>query len=107
MANLQEVTDETFEKQVLNSKGLVLIDFWAEWCGPCKAIAPILEQVSEHFGDKLSIFKLNIDNSPETAAKFKVRGIPTLMLFKNGHSESSKMGVLSKSDLITFIDGYL
>ncbi|MBE8214778.1 MAG: thioredoxin [Endozoicomonadaceae bacterium] len=107
MTTLTEVTDETFEDKVLNSNGLVLIDFWADWCGPCKAIAPILEQVSDHFGDKLSIYKLNIDNSPEIAAKFKVRGIPTLILFKNGESESSKMGLLSKSDLITFVDSYL
>lgn len=82
----------------------VLVDYWAEWCGPCKMIAPILEDISEEYGDRLVIAKLNIDDNPQTPPKYGIRGIPTLMLFKNGNVEATKVGALSKSQLMAFID---
>ena len=98
------VTDETFEKEVLNSEDPVLVDYWAEWCGPCKMIAPVLEEIAEEYAGKLKIAKLNIDDNAETPPKYGIRGIPTLMLFKSGNVEATKVGAVSKSQLSAFID---
>ena len=101
------VTDETFEHEVLKSDLPVLVDYWAEWCGPCKAIAPILEEISVEYAGRLKLAKLNIDDNPNAAVRYNVRGIPTLMLFRNGNMESFKVGALSKSQLSAFIDSNL
>jgi thioredoxin 1 len=98
------VTDDSFEQEVLNSDIPVLVDYWAEWCGPCKMIAPILEEIVGDYADKVKIAKLNIDENPNTPPKFGIRGIPTLMLFKGGEVEATKVGALSKSQLTAFID---
>lgn len=98
------VTDDSFEQEVLNSDIPVLVDYWAEWCGPCKMIAPILEEIVADYAGKVKISKLNIDENPNTPPKFGIRGIPTLMLFKNGEVEATKVGALSKSQLTAFID---
>jgi len=99
------VTDANFEQEVLKSQAPVLVDFWAEWCGPCKMIAPVLEEIAGEYGGKLKIAKLNIDENPATPPKYGIRGIPTLMLFKNGNVEATKVGAVSKSQLSAFIDG--
>ena len=98
------VTDETFEDNVLKSEQPVLVDYWAEWCGPCKMIAPILEEIAEEYAGKLKIAKLNIDDNASTPPKYGIRGIPTLMLFKGGNVEATKVGAVSKSQLSAFID---
>ncbi|MDH3343299.1 MAG: thioredoxin TrxA [Gammaproteobacteria bacterium] len=98
------VTDDSFEQEVLNSDIPVLVDYWAEWCGPCKMIAPILEEIVGDYANKVKIVKLNIDDNPNTPPKFGIRGIPTLMLFKGGEVEATKVGALSKSQLTAFID---
>ena len=98
------VTDSSFEQEVLNASGPVLIDFWAEWCGPCKMIAPILNEIAEEFAGKLTVAKINIDENPNTPAKYGVRGIPTLTLFKDGNILATKVGALSKSQLTAFLD---
>lgn len=101
------ITDETFEEDVLKSGEPVLVDYWAEWCGPCKVIAPILGEIAEEYAGKLKIAKLNIDENPETPPRYGIRGIPTLMLFKGGNVEATKVGQLSKSQLSAFIDSNL
>jgi thioredoxin 1 len=101
------VTDASFEQEVLKSTGAVLVDFWAEWCGPCKMIGPILEEIATEYNGKLKIAKLNIDENPNTPPKYGIRGIPTLMLFKGGNVEATKVGAVSKSQLSAFIDGNL
>lgn len=101
------VTDADFEAQVINADGPVLVDYWAPWCGPCKMVAPILEQLASEYGDKLTIAKINIDDNPDTPKKFGVRGIPTLTVFKNGNVEATKVGALSKSQLTAFLDSTL
>ena len=101
------VTDATFETEVLNAGQPVLVDYWAEWCGPCKAIGPILSEVAEEYADKLKVVKLNIDENPATPPKYGIRGIPTLMLFRHGNVEATKVGALSKSQLAAFIDSNL
>ncbi|WP_221793002.1 thioredoxin TrxA [Oceanobacter mangrovi] len=96
-------SDDTFESDVLGSDLPVLVDFWAEWCGPCKMIAPVLEEIAEEFAGKLKIAKLNIDQNEATAPKYGIRSIPTLILFKNGNVEATKIGAMSKSELTAFI----
>ncbi len=98
------VTDDTFEEEVIRSSDPVLVDYWAEWCGPCKMIAPILEEIASEYTDKIKVAKLNIDDNPQTPPKYGIRGIPTLMLFKDGNVEATKVGALSKSQLTAFID---
>ncbi|BAW81090.1 thioredoxin [Candidatus Nitrosoglobus terrae] len=98
------VTDNTFGEQVLNSDLPVLVDYWAEWCGPCKAIAPILEEIAKEYAGRVKVCKLNIDDNPATPPRYGIRGIPTLMLFKNGNVTTTKVGALSKSDLAALLD---
>jgi thioredoxin 1 len=98
------ITDSTFDQEVLQSQTPVLVDYWAEWCGPCKMIAPILDEVAREYSGKLKVAKLNIDENAATPPKYGIRGIPTLMLFKNGNVEATKVGALSKSQLSAFID---
>ena len=106
-ALIKHVTDATFEADVLKSAQPILVDYWAEWCGPCKMIAPILDEVSTAYQGKLSIAKMNVDENREIPAKFGIRGIPTLMLFKDGQLSATKVGALSKAQLIAFIDQQL
>ena len=101
------VTDQSFENEVLKSNDPVLVDYWAEWCGPCKMIAPVLEEIASEYAGKLKVAKLNIDENPDTPPKYGIRGIPTLMLFKDGNVEATKVGAVSKSQLSAFIDGNL
>ena len=101
---IKHVSDASFEADVLKAEGAVLVDYWAEWCGPCKMIAPVLDEIAETYKGKLTVAKLNIDENQETPAKYGVRGIPTLMLFKNGNVEATKVGALSKSQLAAFLD---
>jgi len=101
---ISHVTDDNFEAEVLQADGPVLVDYWAEWCGPCKMIAPVLEEIAGEYGDKVKIAKLNIDENPATPPKYGIRGIPTLMLFKGGNVEATKVGAVSKSQLSAFID---
>jgi len=105
--NIVNVSDATFEDEVVKAEGAVLVDYWAEWCGPCKMIAPVLEEIAKEYEGKLKICKLNIDENNETPPKFGIRGIPTLMLFKGGNVEATKVGALSKSQLAAFIDANL
>ena len=101
------VTDDSFEQEVLQSEIPVLVDYWAEWCGPCKMIAPILDEIVGEYAGKLKVAKLNIDENSATPPKFGIRGIPTLMIFKDGDVEATKVGALSKSQLTAFIDSSL
>jgi thioredoxin 1 len=105
--HIRHVTDDTFEAEVLQSSLPVLLDFWAEWCGPCKMIAPVLDEVAGQYADRLRIAKLNVDENPATPARFTVRSIPTLILFRNGNVEATKIGALPKSQLVAFIDSCL
>jgi thioredoxin 1 len=98
------VTDDSFDQEVLKSLTPVLVDYWAEWCGPCKMIAPVLDQIAQEYAGRLKVAKLNIDENQATPPKFGIRGIPTLMLFKNGNVEATKVGALSKTQLNAFID---
>ena len=98
------ITDDTFEHEVLQSDTPVLVDYWAEWCGPCKMIAPALDQIASEYQGRLKVAKLNIDENQTTPPKYGIRGIPTLMLFKNGNVEATKVGALSKTQLAAFID---
>ena len=104
---IKHVSDATFQADVLDAKAPVLVDFWAEWCGPCKMIAPILDEVSGSYNGKLKITKVNVDDNREIPAKFGIRGIPTLMLFKDGQLAATKVGALSKSQLTAFLDSHL
>ena len=100
-------SDGSFEADVLQSEKSVLIDFWAEWCGPCKMIAPLLDEVADEYEEKLTVVKLNIDENPSTPPRYGIRGIPTLMMFKDGEVEATKVGAVSKSQLTAFIDSNL
>ena len=105
--HISNITDASFESDVLQADGAVLVDYWAEWCGPCKMIAPVLEDITQEYAGKVKICKLNIDDNKETPPKYAVRGIPTLMLFKNGNVEATKVGALSKSQLAAFLDSHI
>ena len=105
--NILHLSDDDFEDKVLKAGGPVLVDYWAEWCGPCKMIAPVLEEIATDYDGKLTIAKINIDDNPATPQRYGVRGIPTLMLFKNGEVEATKVGALSKSQLAAFLDSNL
>jgi len=102
--HIVHTTDATFTQDVLQSDKPVLLDFWAEWCGPCKMIAPILEEIAGEYGERVTIAKLNIDENPHTPPKYGIRGIPTLILFKNGAVEAQKVGAVSKSQLSAFLE---
>ena len=104
---IKHVTDATFEAEVLKAAGPVLVDYWAEWCGPCKMIAPILDDVAEGYKGKVQIAKMNVDENREIPAKFGIRGIPTLMLFKNGQLAATKVGALNKTQLSAFLDQHI
>ena len=101
---ITHTSDSSFDSDVLKSDLPVLVDYWAEWCGPCKMIAPVLDDIANEYDGKLRIVKLNIDENPQTPPKFGIRGIPTLMLFKNGAVEATKVGAMSKSQLSAFIE---
>lgn len=101
--NILNITDDSFDADVLQSDVPVLVDYWAEWCGPCKMIAPVLEDIAEEYAGKIKVCKLNIDENEATPPKFGIRGIPTLMLFKGGNVEGTKVGALTKSELTAFI----
>jgi thioredoxin len=103
-SQIHHVSDDTFEPEVLKSDVPVLVDYWAEWCGPCKSIAPILDEVAREYDGRLKVAKLNVDENQVVPAKFGIRGIPTLMLFKDGNVEATKVGALSKSQLTAFLD---
>lgn len=106
-ANIIAISDSSFENDVINSTVPVLVDFWAQWCGPCKAIAPILEDIAQKYDGKLKIAKLDVDSNPGTPPKFGVRGIPTLILFKDGQVKATQVGLMSKTELMGFIDSHV
>ncbi len=105
--HINYVTDATFDAEVLQSPLPVLVDYWAEWCGPCRMIAPILDEIAKEYAGRLGVAKLNVDENQQTPQKYGIRGIPTLMLFKNGNIEATKVGALSKSQLTAFIDSHI
>jgi thioredoxin 1 len=104
---IKTVTDASFDQDVINASGPVLVDFWAEWCGPCRMIAPALEEISNELGEKVTVAKLNIDDNPDAPTKYGVRGIPTMILFKNGQPAATKVGAAPKSALQGWLEGQL
>ncbi|MDX8398358.1 MAG: thioredoxin TrxA [Mariprofundaceae bacterium] len=105
--NIIHVTDDSFDTDVLKASGPVLVDFWAPWCGPCKQIAPILNEITSEFGDKITIAKVDIDDNPNTPGKYGVRGIPTLMIFSGGNVQGTKVGAVTKGKLTEFINEHI
>ena len=105
--HIVHISDESFEEEVLRSERPVLIDYWAEWCGPCKMFAPVLDEIATEYSDRLKVVKLNIDDNPQTPPKYGIRGIPTLMVFKNGQVEGTKVGAVSKAQLTAFLEDSL
>ncbi|OGS92418.1 MAG: thioredoxin [Gallionellales bacterium GWA2_60_18] len=105
--HINYVSDATFDAEVLQSPLPVLVDYWAEWCGPCRMIAPILDEIAQEYAGRLTVAKLNVDENQQTPQKYGIRGIPTLMLFKNGNIEATKVGAVSKSQLTAFIDSHI
>lgn len=103
--SVNAISDDSFEKEVIESDLPVIVDFWAQWCGPCKALGPIIEDVAQKYANKVKFVKLDVDHNPTTPPKFGVRGIPTLILFKDGQVKATQVGLLSKADLAQFIDG--
>ncbi len=103
--SITHISDDTFNDEVVNSKIPVMVDYWAEWCGPCKMIAPILDEIANEYEGKLKVVKLNVDDNPVTPPKYGIRGIPTLMIFKNGDVEATKVGAVSKKQLVAFVEG--
>ncbi|MGC1183303.1 thioredoxin [Legionella sp.] len=104
---IKTITDASFDQEVISANKPVLVDFWAEWCGPCRALTPILEEIAATHGSEITFTKINIDENPEAPAKFGVMSIPTLILFKNGQVEAVKMGLLSKSQLSAFVESHM
>ena len=102
----QPLTDNQFSENVLNSKGLVLVDFWAEWCGPCRQLGPILEAIDEEMGNDIKIYKMDVDDSPETASQFGIRSIPTMFLFKDGKQVDTKIGFNSQSAIVSWLNSH-
>ena len=102
--NIIHVTDGDFEQKVLHAKGAVLIDFWAEWCGPCKMIAPLVQELADEYADRLTVAKMDIDSNRQTPMNYNIRGIPTMMIFKDGQVQATKVGAISKGVLIAFVD---
>ncbi|CAA0116919.1 Thioredoxin 1 [BD1-7 clade bacterium] len=107
MSNIVHATDASFEQDVVNSDSPVLVDFWAEWCGPCKMIAPVLDTIAAEYEGKIKVVKVDVDANKDVPAKFGIRGIPTLMIFKGGESAATKVGALSKTQLVEFVDANL
>lgn len=105
--NIVQVSDDSFENDVLSASGPVLVDYWAEWCGPCKQIAPVLDELADEYDGKLTIAKLNVDENPNIPPRYGIRGIPTLMLFKDGEVAGTKVGAVSKSQLAEFVDQHI
>lgn len=105
--SIVHVTDDSFEEEVLRASDPVLVDYWADWCGPCKMIAPVLDEIADEYAGKVKVAKLNIDENPNTPPRYGIRGIPTLMLFRGGEVEATKVGAVSKSQLTAFIDSNL
>jgi thioredoxin 1 len=106
-AQIRHVSDDSFEQDVLQADSAVLVDFWAEWCGPCKMVAPILDEIAGQYGGRLNVVKMNVDDNQQVPAKFGIRGIPTLMIFKGGQLVATKVGALPKAQLTAFIDSHL
>lgn len=107
MSSIHAVSDDTFETEVIGSSVPVIVDFWAQWCGPCKALSPVLEDVSQKYEGKVKFVKLDVDSNPSTPPKFGVRGIPTLILFKDGQVKATQVGLIGKADLMQFIDSHI